>query len=146
MRDIKKIVVHCTDSPDDLDIGFKEINQWHKDRGWMSPSGISCGYHYIIRRDGRIDFGRPEIEMGAHVAGHNRDSIGIVWVGRKIIDEEKQYPKLLQIVRDVLDHHNLTVDDVYGHSELFKGKTCPNIDMNIVRADLLFTKREVEYD
>mgnify|MGYP000216638173 CR=1 FL=1 len=30
MRHIKKVIVHCTDSDDSLDIGYKEIDEWHR--------------------------------------------------------------------------------------------------------------------
>jgi len=141
MRNIKKIVIHCTDSDDSLDIGFKEINEWHKERGWLSPSGISCGYHYVIRRNGKIEAGRPEIERGAHVKGHNRDSIGIVWVGRKDPSRE-QYKSLLALTRTIINRHNIDIENVLGHTELDHLKTCPNLSMVKFRGDLLFVKYE----
>ena len=67
MRKIEKIILHCTDSPDHMNIGFKEINQWHKERGWLSKSGISCGYHWIVKRNGKIEAGRPEKMLEATV-------------------------------------------------------------------------------
>jgi N-acetylmuramoyl-L-alanine amidase len=137
MRSIKSIVVHCTDSDDSLDIGFKEINEWHRERGWLSPSGISCGYHYVIRREGKVENGRPLSEAGAHAAGHNAESIGVVWVGRKQPDKE-QYDKLVNLVKTLQDMFKIPYDKVFGHCELNSGKTCPNIDMNFLRAELLF--------
>jgi N-acetylmuramoyl-L-alanine amidase len=136
-RVIKKIVVHCTDSQDSLDIGFREINEWHRQNGWISPSGISCGYHHIVRRDGTIEKGRPHSEVGSHVKGHNSDSIGVVWVGKKQPDE-KQYEALINLVKTLQDMYKVPYDKVFGHCELFEGKTCPNIDMNFFRAELLF--------
>lgn len=50
----------------------QDVNRWHKARGW---SGI--GYHYLVRKDGSIHRGRPENKLGAHVRGHNSDTIGI---------------------------------------------------------------------
>jgi len=130
MRNIKKIVVHCTASPDNLDIGFKEIDQWHKDRGWRG-----CGYHWIVRRDGTCEAGRPELEVGAHVKGHNADSIGIVWIGINSITEA-QKKTLDRVIRGLLNAYNLSVEDVYGHYELFVGKTCPRLDMDKLRKSL----------
>lgn len=141
MREINKIVIHVTDSDDSLDIGFREINRWHKERGWLSPSGISCGYHYVIRRSGQIEQGRPLEEAGAHVKGHNSDSIGIVWVGRKDA-ADAQIISLLSLTRAMMDQYSIPVDAVYGHFELDPNKTCPNLDMNKVRAELLFTKAD----
>lgn len=138
MRKITKIVIHCTDSDDSLDIGFREINDWHKQRGWLSPSGINCGYHYVIRRNGAVERGRPDEEAGAHVKGHNAHSIGIVWVGRNQISE-KQLKTLHALVTGVSRQYNLDlIDDVLGHKELDPNKTCPNLDMNLIRANLLF--------
>lgn len=139
MRKIKKVVIHCTDSDDSLDIGFRQINDWHKINGWMSPSGISCGYHWIVRRDGRVEKGRPEEEKGAHVKGHNSDSIGIVWVGKNKPDPY-QVLSLLKLTRRVLTEHKLGPLDVYGHYELDGRKTCPNMDMDWFRAEVLFTR------
>lgn len=70
------IVVHVTATPPNRDIGAKEIDAMHRARGWR---GI--GYHYVIRRDGRVEKGRPENQVGAHVAGWNSVSLGVALVG-----------------------------------------------------------------
>lgn len=138
MRDINKIVIHCSDSPDSMDIGFKEINQWHKERGWLDKkSNISCGYHYIVRRNGKVEVGRPEGSVGSHAYGHNRMSIGICWVGRGQLTP-KQDKALKKLVRDIRKKYSLPLSKVKGHYELNSGKTCPNFDMNEFRLDVLF--------
>lgn len=137
MRKINKIIIHCTDSDDSLDIGFNEINQWHKNRGWLSPSGVSCGYHYIIRRNGASERGRPDEEIGAHVAGHNKTSIGVVWVGRNDMTEI-QLKALKTIVWALMNQYEVPIHNVLGHYEMGSPKTCPNIDMDKFRAELLF--------
>jgi len=142
MRHIKKVIVHCTDSDDSLDIGYKEIDEWHRQRGWLSASGISCGYHWIIRRDGKIEAGRPEIESGAHVKDHNSTSIGIVWVGRKKIGP-KQLEVLMKKIRGIINRYRLTPLNVHGHSEFDPNKTCPNLDMDWFRAQMLFEQEEL---
>lgn len=140
MRMITSIIIHCTDSDDSLDIGFREINDWHRDRGWLSPSGISCGYHFIVRRGGKVERGRPDDEMGAHCKGKNRNSLGIVWVGRKAMSPD-QRKSLLNLVAELCEIHGLSrADDVFGHCEFEPNKTCPNIDMVRFRADLVFVR------
>ena len=42
------IIIHCTATRPSQDIGFEEVNNWHRARGW-----IGCGYHFIIRRNGK---------------------------------------------------------------------------------------------
>ncbi|MCK5605118.1 N-acetylmuramoyl-L-alanine amidase [Candidatus Pacearchaeota archaeon] len=137
MREIKKLIIHCTDSDDSLDIGFREINSWHHKNGWKSKSGISCGYHFIIRKDGSIEQGRPQKEVGAHSYGQNRSSLGIVWVGRKDFNM-RQNKSMRALIRGLMFKYNLSVTDVYGHYEFTDKKTCPNINMDIYRAELLF--------
>lgn len=139
MRKIKQIFIHCTDSDDSLDIGRREIDEWHRQRGFLSESGISCGYHYIIRRDGRVELGRPESEVGAHVKNHNANSIGIVWVGKKQIGSN-QLKSLLKTVKRTMVRYGVDVENVLGHCEVDSGKTCPNLDMTFIRAELIFTQ------
>ena len=54
----------------------EEVNRWHLERGW---TGI--GYHFYIRKDGKVYRGRPEWAVGAHAQGHNSRAIGICCEG-----------------------------------------------------------------
>ena len=74
MRDIDKIIIHCSATQEGKEISAATIDEWHKKRGWR---GI--GYHYVIGLDGMIEYGRPITETGAHVKGHNKGSIGICY-------------------------------------------------------------------
>jgi hypothetical protein len=58
---------------------LSEIDKWHRDRGFTN----GVGYHYYIRKDGTLDFGRDEDEAGAHCIeqGMNSKSIGICMEG-----------------------------------------------------------------
>ena len=92
MADLKKesvrfIAVHCAATPPDLDIGAKEIREWHKARGWDE-----IGYHYFIRREGTVEAGRPLDSQGAHVVGHNHEAVGICLVGgvKRVPDADGQ--------------------------------------------------------
>lgn len=76
MRQINALVVHCSATPPHRDIGAAEIRRWHLDRGWRD-----IGYHCVIRRNGLIEDGRSVSLPGAHVSGHNADTIGICLVG-----------------------------------------------------------------
>lgn len=70
------IVVHCSATGPTADIGVAQITQWHKQRGFDT-----VGYHYVIRRNGTVETGRRESEIGAHVRGHNANSIGVCLAG-----------------------------------------------------------------
>ena len=133
MREINRIIVHCSDSPDSLDFGVRDIRQWHLDRGCSD-----IGYHHVVRRTGAVEAGRPEEKIGAHTRMFNGDSIGICWVGRNEIGD-KQFESLKKLVIEKCKEHGLDpTEDVYGHYECDIRKTCPNLDMDKFRAELVF--------
>lgn len=128
MREINYIVVHCSDSPDHVDIGVKEIDQWHKMKGWRL-----IGYHCVIRKDGSREEGRGHNDIGAHAYGYNVDSLGIVWVGRHDCNE-KQHKSLISEIVEWMLAYDIPLKNVLGHNELPNvKKTCPNINMNLLR-------------
>ena len=70
------IVIHCTQTPKDIEVDVEKVTQWHKDRGFDT-----IGYHYLIKRDGTLQTGRDEDAVGAHAVAVNSTSIGIALVG-----------------------------------------------------------------
>ena len=130
---IKKVIIHAADTPADMDIGTAEIRRWHVEgNGWSD-----IGYHYVIRRDGVTETGRDldgdgdiEEEVGAHVYGHNRGTLGVCMVGGMpgCNFTSAQWAALAFLVRDILERHGLGVGDVYGHRDFDNGKTCPTFD------------------
>jgi N-acetylmuramoyl-L-alanine amidase len=70
------IVLHCSATRGIQDVGVKEIRSWHKAKGWRD-----VGYHFVIRRNGKVELGRPERDIGSHVQGYNTASVGICMVG-----------------------------------------------------------------
>ena len=125
MRSINLIVIHCADTPSTMDIGVKEIRQWHvKERGWKD-----IGYHFVIRRNGTIEKGRDVEVVGAHVAGHNAHSIGICMVGGKpkanyTLEQWEALKKLIIGLKFTYKDAELV-----GHCDLDSNKTCPQFDV-----------------
>lgn len=76
MRKINEIILHCTATKEGEEHSNKEIDTWHKARGFKC-----IGYHYVIGINGDVRPGRPVGEIGAHCKGHNSYSIGICYVG-----------------------------------------------------------------
>lgn len=150
MSDIKRVIIHCSDSPfGDLAL----IDRWHRARGWKG-----CGYHYVITNgvvdpgkpysaalDGRIEIGRLLTEAGAHCKGHNHDSIGICLIGRHHFTALQLYEALPNLLV-MFKHMGIGPEDVYGHCEFSTVKTCPNIDPRLIRFGLwgMDRKRSVE--
>ena len=127
MRSINKIIVHCSATPEGRDVSTEEIRSWHLDRGWSD-----IGYHFVIELDGTICDGRPIEIAGAHAQGHNKDSIGICYVGG--VDEDMR-PKDTRTPEQVASLLDLIIDlrstygklPVHGHRE-FADKACPSFD------------------
>ena len=77
MRAIEKLIIHCSATPRNKDFTAEDIRDWHvKGNGWSD-----IGYHFVIRLDGLIEFGRMVDRYGAHVKGHNLNSLGICYIG-----------------------------------------------------------------
>ena len=77
-RVVNQVIVHATETTTDKNIGAIEINNINNELGF---DGIA--YHYVIRRDGRLQRGRPVNKKGEHVvdATIEKESIGIILVG-----------------------------------------------------------------
>jgi len=137
MRDLNRVVIHCSYTPPSMDIGADTIQEWHVDgNGWND-----IGYHYVIRRKGQIESGRPTEIQGAHVRGHNDDSIGICLVGGMAEDTEQAESNFTRWQWNALATllENLEVRfgrmDVCGHRDLDQSKACPCFNVKAWRAE-----------
>ena len=130
MRTITLIVIHCSAVRPGQQSSAKKINDWHRDRGFQN--GI--GYHYVVRRDGSIEPGRPLEIIGAHVVGHNRHSIGICYEGGLNSfgkDADTRTPEQKATLRKLLEelHRKFPKALIVGHRDLNPGKRCPCFDV-----------------
>jgi len=124
MLEINKIILHCSDSPDNRDDTAADIHAWHIMRGW---DGI--GYHWVIRRSGKLEAGRPEYWHGAHTRGQNFKSVGVCLIGRDSFTES-QFRTLDRLLRQLLKRYSKAT--IHGHNEYDSNKTCPNFDVGRV--------------
>ena len=128
------IVIHHTDKlnpqsnePLDEDSTVERIHKWHIEKnGW---AGI--GYHYLIRKNGMIEQGRLPEMIGAHVYGHNKNSIGICLAGSfhskvaKPTSEQIQSLKNLTLFLCRKYKINPSRKTILGHRDLNSDTTCP---------------------
>lgn len=118
-----QVVIHHTGNPTDDDLSAAEINTSHKARGW------SCiGYHYVIRKDGTVEVGRPHWTVGAHAYGHNSHTIGIHVCGNFEIGEptSEQIESTAMLIANLCTDYGLPIDrdHIVGHCELMQ-TACP---------------------
>ena len=122
IKDIKYLVVHCSDTQNNKDVCAIDIHKMHLGFGW---EGI--GYHKIIRRSGKVENGRPEYWIGAHVKGKNHFSLGVCLIGRDKFTK-KQFISLDKVL---LKWQVLYPNaEIVGHRDIGNTKkTCPNFDV-----------------
>jgi hypothetical protein len=139
----KRIIIHCSDSPYG---NTNVIRDWHVNgNGWDD-----IGYHYTILNgmigprfylricDGSIEAGRPidgdniieNGEKGAHAYGYNSNSIGICLIGK-----DKFTPNQLHSLALLINElkKRFDIEEILGHYEVDPKKTCPNLDMDMIR-------------
>ena len=90
------------------------------------------GYHFVIRRCGKVEIGRPLSQTGAHVKGHNKGNIGICLVGGCNTAQQPEdnftfaQRKALFGLIEVLQKRFLIADNnVKGHKDWGANKACP---------------------
>jgi N-acetylmuramoyl-L-alanine amidase len=141
MRLIRFLVVHCTATP--VTTTIESIKRyWKEQMKWKNP-----GYHYIIKRNGEVVSITPEQNIANGVAGHNRYSIHISYIGG--IDEKGKpldnrtkeqsralYNKLIELAEKypaatILGHRDFSPDTngngIIDHFEWIK--SCPAFDV-----------------
>ena len=135
MRTISRIFIHCAYTPADMDIGVQEITKWHTDPPPKGKGWADIGYHYVIRRNGVVEKGRPIEEEGAHAKGHNGDSIGICLVGGKIGVKKAgfnftraQMVAVEEMCAILCVQYKLTFNNIHGHNEV-SNRDCPCFDV-----------------
>ena len=129
-KETKNIVVHCS-ATREQDIGAEDIRCWHvRDNGWLD-----IGYHFVVRRDGTIERGRPPNAIGSGVNGRNSDSLHICLIGGADAKGRgvnnftvAQFDSLITLLREAVKAYPGA--EVKGHRD-FPGvkKDCPSFDV-----------------
>ena len=126
-------VLHCPALGPDQTASAAHIDTWHRRQGWH----LGIGYHYVVRRDGQIEPGRPEWMVGAHCKNHNAHSIGICYEGGlnargQPADTRTLAQKLAMVQLLEILHRKYPKALIVGHHDLNPLKACPCID-NVAR-------------
>jgi len=138
-RHIDEIVLHCSATREGQDISVETIRSWHVDgNGWSD-----IGYHAVIMLDGTLELGRPLHRSGAHVKGHNANTIGGCYIGGVEADgktakdtmtpaQEQAFRNYVTAVRQILGPYVA----ISGHNQ-YSSKDCPSFDVREKFADIL---------
>lgn len=143
MAQLKRLVIHCTDTPEGRKVSSDDIRHWHTSpvskggRGWQQ-----VGYTDMFHLDGTVerlvanneDANVDPWEITNGAKGYNSTSRHIVYVGGRAAtsktpkdtrtEEQKEAMK-----QYVLDFHRRHPDvAIVGHNAL-SNKACPSFDV-----------------
>jgi len=129
MRQINKIIIHCSATREGENYTVDTIRSWHVDgRGWSD-----IGYHFYIDLYGEIHKGRDIAKIGAHVKGMNRNSIGICYCGGVETDGKTPKDTRYDCQKEALTAVLRTLKAMYPEAQIhghrdFSNKACPSFD------------------
>lgn len=130
LTDIRSIAIHHSMTKAGHAKSF--ANYHVNTNGWP---GI--GYHYVILKDGTIQWCWDVEIKSYHVGNSNREAIGICMVGdfRTESPTKAQLDSLNTLIQAIRSDINPNLK-VLGHNEYpsYSWKKCPAIDMNTIRA------------
>ena len=75
-KETKYIIVDSTNTKPSIDLCVRDIDERDRKEG-----KLKIGNHYLIKRDGTIELGRPVTEIGAHFQELDANSVSILLVG-----------------------------------------------------------------
>ena len=126
------IAIHCSATSEKQNFGAADIDKWHRSKGWAC-----IGYHYVIKRDGTLEEGRRESQIGAHVADWNAVSLGICLIGGIDADDhtkaednytDAQWVTLKKLLKELKVRYPKA--KIQGHRDFPKvAKACPCFDV-----------------
>lgn len=126
------IAIHCSATSEKQNFGAADIDKWHRSKGWAC-----IGYHYVIKRDGTLEEGRKETQIGAHVADWNAVSLGICLIGGIDADDhtkaednytDAQWETLKKLLKELKVRYPKA--KIQGHRDFpHVAKACPCFDV-----------------
>jgi len=121
-RPVHTLVWHCTATPEGREFTRAQIKAMHLERGFND-----IGYHKLIHLDGSVSEGRSEDLDGAHVSGHNLNTLGYSYVGGldaagkpKDTRTAKQKTTMIRLTKEAIARYALR--NVTGHRDLSPDK------------------------
>ena len=125
-EDTNLIVIHSSLTKPNDDDGVEFMRSLH-----MRQGCVDVGYHYVIRRNGVIELGRPLHAIGNHCKGRDHDSIGICLIGGGNVKGEAKSPDYTAVQMSSLTHlccylvRVYPEADVCGHNRTDTSSLCP---------------------
>ncbi|WP_227522072.1 peptidoglycan recognition protein family protein [Bacillus solitudinis] len=131
---IKNIAIHHSATTSGSAEAFARYHV--NELGWP---GI--GYHYVVDKEGKVSLCHDLEVVSYHVGNSNGFAVGICMVGNFQTESlgDAQRNATILLTRRLMNELNITVDNVWGHTEFpgYSWKACPSINMETFRSQLL---------
>ena len=116
------IVIHHAAMP--ISTSRSDIHELHLLNGWAGT-----GYHKLVFANGVVENGRPELMVGAHAAGANRRSLGIVLVGdfNKSRPEQSHLAGAAGLTVELMKKYRIPLKNVLPHRAVNEDTDCPGV-------------------
>lgn len=121
MREINRIVIHCTATPHAATV--EAIQNYWRSLGWKNP-----GYHFIVLADGIVKQLQPIDRPSNGAKGYNADSIHVAYIGGQHCDDRtpQQRVAMAAVVSALKAVYEVPV---MGHRDLpGVAKACPQFN------------------
>lgn len=115
-KSTERIILHHTATTSETP---EQIHNYHLSKGWSG-----AGYHFYVRKDGKIYRLRPENKVGAHATNHNYNSIGVCAEGDFEVETmpEVQKNALKELVSYLKNKYG--INKVQRHKDV-QNTSCP---------------------
>jgi hypothetical protein len=146
MAKLKYLVIHCTDTPEHMNVTPEMIKSWHTDKKPIGRGWSRVGYSDLIMLDGTIKNLRPydeddkveDFEVTNGARGYNGVSRHIAYSGGRDANSQKpkntlneaQLESLAEYVKEFIQNHPDA--KVIGHNQINDYKKCPSFSVAFV--------------
>ena len=115
-KSTERIILHHADAKN---CSAEDIHRWHLGNGWSG-----AGYHFLVKKDGKVYRLRPEDKVGAHAYGSNYNSLGVCFEGNFMEEDmpEAQKEAGKELVAYLKNKYNITT--VQAHRDVC-ATSCP---------------------
>lgn len=115
-KSTERIILHHADAKS---CSAEDIHRWHLNNGWSG-----AGYHFLVRKDGKVYRLRPEEKVGAHAYGANYNSLGICFEGDYM--EEDMPAEQIKAGQELVTYlkHEYNITTVQAHRDVC-ATSCP---------------------
>lgn len=113
MRKINDIVIHCSNTEENLKIDSDYIKRIHV----TNYDFKDIGFHYVISQDGTV---KNTLLESKNILTDEPNSISICYIGGRDINyhpcdtrTEEQKNAMASLIQKLLERYNLTINDVH---------------------------------